>query len=35
MLLRAIASPRGILPRHIIIPGRLIEGASVRNLNAL
>ena len=35
MLLRAIASPRGILPRHIIVPGRLIEGASVRNLNAL
>lgn len=34
MLLRIIAKPRNTVSRHVIIPGRLIEGASVRDLNA-
>ena len=35
MLLRVIDNSHNVLPRHIIVPGRLIEGASVRNLNTL
>lgn len=34
MLLRSIANTRNTVSRHVIIPGRLIEGASVRDLNA-
>lgn len=35
MLLRIIVKPRSSISRHVIIPGRLMEGASVRDLNAL
>lgn len=33
MLLSAIANPRAYIPRHVILPGWLCEGASVRDLN--
>ena len=35
MLLSAISKPRTFIPRHIILPGQLQEGASVRDLNRL
>lgn len=34
MLLEAIRNPHGFTPRHLLIPGMLVEGGSVRNLSA-
>lgn len=33
MLLHAIARPRAFVPRHIIVPGVIVEGGSVADLN--
>ena len=33
MLLEAIADPASFVPRHVIIPGKLIPGESVLDLN--
>ena len=32
MLLEAIEKPQDFLPRYVTIPGRLVEGESVRSL---
>ena len=34
MLLSAISKPRSFIPRHVVLPGQLVEGESVRDLNA-
>lgn len=34
MLLSAISKPRSFIPRHVVLPGKLVEGESVRDLNA-
>lgn len=34
MLLSAISKPRSFIPRHVVLPSQLVEGESVRDLNA-